>query len=58
MHPHEGIHLTYHYQLNIVVNHTEQMKLTDEEQNEIHQKYYESIEPSISIVKSTKNVRN
>ena len=54
MHPQEGIPLLYHDQMNIISKHLEDIKLTDEEQREIHQKYYKAIEAKINVIKSTK----
>ena len=43
LHPQEGIPHLYHNQLNIVTKHLDDIKLSEDEQNKIHQKYYEAL---------------
>ena len=54
MHPQEGIPLMYYDQLNIIAKHLADIKLNDDEQNSMHQKYLQAIEPQIGKLKSTK----
>ena len=54
LHPQEGIPLLYHDQLNIVAKHLEDIKLSEDEQNTVHQEYFEALQSTICNMKSTK----
>ena len=54
MHPQRGILVLYHNQLNIIAKHVAEIKENMEEQGAAHQRYLQSILPSIFTIKSTK----
>ena len=54
LHPQEGIPLMYHDQMNIIAKHIAEIKLNKEEQNEMHQQYLETIQPTLAPLKSAK----